>query len=116
MPASRFNLADRIVLVLPQRLVSFAGFSLLSVISASAANVMPSPNRFPSAYLHSVLERDMSVRQTSGPTCIIGDRVPARERWWVAHLQARLFPPLLADCRWDAAVPMPSEAPLLPRA
>ena len=30
------------------------------------------------------------------------------------HLQARLFPPLLADCRWDAAAPIPSEAPSPP--
>ena len=71
-------MAERIGLVPALRPVPFAGFSLLSVVSALAANVMPSPNRFPSAYLQSVLERDRSVRQTSGPTCIIGDRVPAR--------------------------------------
>lgn len=43
--------------------MSVAGFSLLSVVSAVAANFMPGPRRFPSADLYSVLERPKAVRR-----------------------------------------------------
>ena len=91
--------------------VSVARLSLPSVVSVMAANFMPGPKRFPSANLRRVLERDRTVRPTSDDTRIIGNRVPARGHRWIAPLQARLFPPLLANCRWDTAPPKPSEAP-----
>lgn len=37
------------------------GFMLRSVVGAEAANIMPGPVRFPSAYLTSVLERERSA-------------------------------------------------------
>ena len=69
--------------------MSVARLSLPSVVSALAANFMPGPVQFPSAYLVRVLERDKAVRQTSGTTCIIGNRVPARGHRWIIHLLKR---------------------------
>ena len=43
--------------------MSVARLSLPSVVSAEAANFMPSPQRFPGANLNGVLERDKTVRQ-----------------------------------------------------
>ena len=96
--------------------VSFAGVLLPSVVSAAAANVMPGPKRSPSANLPSRTRTQHDGSATSVATCIIGNRVPARGHRWITHRQARLFPPLLVSCRWDAAAPILFEAPLPLRA
>lgn len=41
--------------------MSVAGFSLSSVVGASAATVMPGPKRFPSADLLRVLDRNATI-------------------------------------------------------
>ena len=52
---------------------------------------MPSPGRFPSADLNSVLERNSWVRRTAGDARIIGNRVPARGHRWIATFRRGSF-------------------------
>ncbi len=68
------------------------------------------PTRFPSADLTGALERHGAAWQTGDTTCVIGNRVPARGHRWLATFR-RGFPPFLIECGWDAAAPVPCEAP-----
>ena len=57
--------------------VSVANLLLPSVVGASTANTHGRSNRFPSADMAGVLDRNEAVRRTRLVTRLIGNRLPA---------------------------------------
>ena len=80
-----------------------ARLSLPSVVGAAAANVMPGPGRFPSANLRGRARPQQGGSANKTHNAHHREPRPGEGTPVDRHLQARLFPPLLADCRWGCS-------------